>query len=872
MQVKKAKSGSVNRSILTAMITNRKVLAAISSQWEEPGLFASKMENTIGEWCVSYYNKYGRAPELNIKSRFDKWAGKNKNKDLVEPVETFLSRLSSEYESRKKQIKADFIIDEAQGLFRRAQLLRTKADIEQALQTDEPEEAIKNLEGWTAVTINDQVGVNVLSDERAIKNALDNPEADILIRYPGAAGNFFEDTFSRGHLVSFMAPEKTGKCVSEDMEIVLADGTVKTIKEIVNSNRREKVLSLNEDSQKIVKTKISDLWDNGVKECFRVTTRTGREVETTGNHKYLTPDGWKLLEDLKVGDYIAVPKRLSFFGTQNVPDELVKFISYMIAEGCTTVGQGSFTNTDPILITDFLKSCKKLGVKWRHEKQSYWLSGANPLYRKYGLKGCSAKTKVIPSFVFKCPKKQVALFLRILFSCDGCLLRKGSPKIELTLANKKLIMQIQSLLTRFGIVSSFSYKISLCEGKEFDSWRLTINDEENVSLFLREIGFMSYKQMKPFEVKIRKSFLDSFPTEIAKRFYSELELELQDRKSDKIVEKSYYRKGSRFRKTIGGSEKAASIREQIQKGLPIMRQSFWKARSTKTGEKYLNSDILWDKVAHIENVGKKKTYDLSVPIFHNFVANNVIVHNTFQLIDTAWMGAEQGNNVIFFACGDMNQQQMLRRFMARACKRPFKPGKIRIPTSLEAGDPPFPKFKEKEYKDYLSYEDSKAKRESIEWKDRLRLYSYPNSSVNINKIRNVIETEKRNGWVPDIVVIDYADILQPIVGQVESRDTINATWKGMRNLAYDLLVVTATQSNAGSYDGEVLGKKNFSEDKRKLAHANAIIGINVIESEKENNMRRFNFVVARENEFVETKCVYAVGCLGICRPIIHSSF
>ena len=40
------------------------------------------------------------------------------------------------------------------------------------------------------------------------------------------------------------------------------------------------------------------------------------------------------------------------------------------------------------------------------------------------------------------------------------------------------------------------------------------------------------------------------------------------------------------------------------------------------------SDIYWDKVVSIEYVGEEQTYDLEVPGTHNFVANDILVHNS----------------------------------------------------------------------------------------------------------------------------------------------------------------------------------------------------------------------------------------------------
>src|SRR5437870_7596818 len=41
--------------------------------------------------------------------------------------------------------------------------------------------------------------------------------------------------------------------------------------------------------------------DSGVKPCFKVTTRTGRSVEVTGHHPFLTVTGWQPLHDIVIG-------------------------------------------------------------------------------------------------------------------------------------------------------------------------------------------------------------------------------------------------------------------------------------------------------------------------------------------------------------------------------------------------------------------------------------------------------------------------------------------------------------------------------------------------------------------------------------------
>ena len=75
---------------------------------------------------------------------------------------------------------------------------------------------------------------------------------------------------------------------------------------IVDVREGDYVLSLNEETQKIEPYRINRLLDMGVKPVFRLTTGDGRSIKTTGNHPYLTKDGWRKVVELQEGIQIAV--------------------------------------------------------------------------------------------------------------------------------------------------------------------------------------------------------------------------------------------------------------------------------------------------------------------------------------------------------------------------------------------------------------------------------------------------------------------------------------------------------------------------------------------------------------------------------------
>ena len=60
--------------------------------------------------------------------------------------------------------------------------------------------------------------------------------------------------------------------------------------------------------------------------------------------------------------------------------------------------------------------------------------------------------------------------------------------------------------------------------------------------------------------------------------------------------------------------------------------------------------------------------------------------------------------------------------------------------------------------------------------------------------------EKQDGFVPDLIVVDYADLIVP-ESRGEFRHQQNEIWKGLRRLSQEKgepLVITASQSDAKS--------------------------------------------------------------------------
>lgn len=69
------------------------------------------------------------------------------------------------------------------------------------------------------------------------------------------------------------------------------------------------VLGVDKD-QKIGAFQVADRWSTGVRDTYRLTTRTGKQIVATDNHPFLTATGWLALGQLSQGSVIATAMRL----------------------------------------------------------------------------------------------------------------------------------------------------------------------------------------------------------------------------------------------------------------------------------------------------------------------------------------------------------------------------------------------------------------------------------------------------------------------------------------------------------------------------------------------------------------------------------
>jgi deoxycytidine triphosphate deaminase/intein/homing endonuclease len=381
-----------------------------------------------------------------------------------------------------------------------------------------------------------------------------------------------------------------GKCVTGDTRVVDADtGAYVPITEM---RWGKSTLAL--DSWRLKRAKVSAFIPQGQKEVFELRTRAGLRIRATANHPFLKLNGWTALSELRPGDRIAAVREVPVFGKTAIPDWEASLLGLMISEGqCDTPGNSpTYTTADPAMVRLLESSVAASGMGPEHNRAHTWL-------KKYGL-NVGAGEKFVPQCVFTAPENSVRLFLQSLFSGDGSVYHsKAGVFLEYYSKSRRLIEDVHHLLLRFGVFSLIREKTTsigtpACE--------IQITDKDQMRRFAERIGFT------PGSLKQQKLDVEVLPMIRAQ----------PKRRSnfDTLPAHAWNMIGMAAR--VGG----VSLGSPFSAAVQVAR---------RTGDLYVTPLIegpMWDVVEHIEPVGMEEVFDISVPTLHNFLANDLVVHNS----------------------------------------------------------------------------------------------------------------------------------------------------------------------------------------------------------------------------------------------------
>jgi replicative DNA helicase len=123
---------------------------------------------------------------------------------------------------------------------------------------------------------------------------------------------------------------------------------------------------------------------------------------------------------------------------------------------------------------------------------------------------------------------------------------------------------------------------------------------------------------------------------------------------------------------------------------------------------------------------------------------------------------------------------------------------------------------------------------------KLIIKEYPTGSASVITIRNHVEKLLLKGFVPNLIVIDYADIMKSTRSYDSLRHELKLVYEELRNFAMDLNIPiwTASQANRDSANSEVVGLENMSEAYGKAMVADVVVSLSRKANEKAHGTGR----------------------------------
>ena len=132
---------------------------------------------------------------------------------------------------------------------------------------------------------------------------------------------------------------------------------------------------------------------------------------------------------------------------------------------------------------------------------------------------------------------------------------------------------------------------------------------------------------------------------------------------------------------------------------------------------------------------------------------------------------------------------------------------------------------------------------------KLIVKEYPTRSASIQTIKNHLEKLKRRDFVPDMIIVDYGDLIRPENGgKDEKRHQLETIYEELRGLAQicECPLWTASQTNRSGLNAEVITMESISEAFNKCFVADFIFTVSRTVEDKNNNTGRI-FVAKNRN-------------------------
>ena len=322
-------------------------------------------------------------------------------------------------------------------------------------------------------------------------------------------------------------------------------------------------------------------------------------------------------------------------------DELI-LLAHLLGDGCILPRQPyHYTSADELNIEAVTRSSSSLfGITPRVVKQKNWYhvylpspthlthGQQHPItswFTNLGIERVRSYEKRIPDSVFQNSEKKVALFLHHLWATDGNISlkkikgRKDSGAIYYSSSSPILIKQTQHLLTQLGIPT----KLSVVPSKKGyrNMHHLNVFGTTNQQVFLSKVGCAGKRSHLIPELLQQLQGISPNPNNdvIPKEAWKTTILEA----------KNQFQLG--WREVSAGLGISYCGSTLFKSGISRERmKTLHTILPTQEILRLAESDVYWDEIVSIEELGIEDVYDATVENVHNFVANDIIVHNSIE--------------------------------------------------------------------------------------------------------------------------------------------------------------------------------------------------------------------------------------------------
>lgn len=220
---------------------------------------------------------------------------------------------------------------------------------------------------------------------------------------------------------------------------------------------------------------------------------------------------------------------------------------------------------------------------------------------------------------------------------------------------------------------------------------------------------------------------------------------------------------------------------------------------------------------------------------------------TRWLAQTATTAAMQGCNTLLIEL-EMDDEEISDILLNNFVRKPKYEKELTLPYFTEENDIAY-RVVHGEAKTHKEYEKWR-KKGKMRCAPLHRIVANPSEATIPDLEAEIAKLEFYEGFSPDVIIIDYADI---IAGKGhDARDRVNNIWLALKTWAkkYHCAVITATHMN-----GEALKKDaeawNVGEDKRKLNHVAGMYILNQTEEEKKQGIMRIKATATRFGSYTE---------------------